>query len=327
MNNNQLTIIIPTYNRKERLKKLLKSFEADNKKYEEYKIIILNNDSNYDVSQMLKDNFNKLFLEKIVVINNKINIGMIGNVSNCLNIIDRGWVWLISDDDEITENAINTVQNTVQKNSEISFIKFSTEGIGESGEEKDMIVESLECLIDYYYKKTRGSSGNLVFMSNNLFHIELLSEFIKFAYDYSYTQVPHIIPILMGLNARKIKIKFSSEKVIKYIPPDGDHWNVSKIALGASTFSHLPLNLSKDYRKKYLEIIMWINYRWCLLSLIKNQEKNSKKIFNQLYTNIYKEYLPFKDRIIAKTFCLILGEKSNNILLKSIEILKKFRRN
>lgn len=322
---NILTILIPTYNRKERLLNLLNSiFKEKNNKYI---IIICDNNSDYNLYEFLKENICENNLKKINIHKRVMNTGMIGNLSYVMTLSETNWFWTISDDDEIVEGAIEKIYREIEKNQESSLIKFSTLGIGKNGEEENIQVESMEELIDYYYKNNdRDKSGNLVFFSNNIFNMSKIKNYLRFSFEYSYTQVPHLVPILMGLNDRKIKVKFSSEKIIKYIPPDGDHWNISKIALGASTFSHIPLNLSKDYRKKYLEIIMWINYKWCILSLIKNQEKNSKKIFNQLYTNIYKEYLPFKDRIIAKTFCLILGEKSNNILLKSIEILKKFKR-
>lgn len=323
---NILTILIPTYNRKERLLNLLNSiFKEKNSKY---KIIICDNNSDYNLYEFLKENICEENLKKINFHKRIINTGMIGNLSYAMTLPETNWFWTISDDDEIVEGAIEKIYREIEKNQENSLIKFSTLGIGKSGEEENIQVGSVEELVDYYYKnEDRGKSGNLVFFSNNVFNMKKIKNYLRFSFEYSYTQVPHLIPILIGLNDRKLKMKFSSEKIIKYLPPNGDHWNVTKIALGASTFSHIPLNLSKDYRKKFLEIIMWINYKGCIVSLIKNEQRNSNKIFNQLYANIYKEYLPLKDRIIAKIFCFILGEKSNNILLKLIESLKKIKKN
>ncbi len=320
-----LTIIIPTYNRKERLLNLLNSIFQE--KVGNYRIIICDNCSTYDINDFLKQNICENNLEKIEIQRRIVNTGMIGNLTYAMTLSKTKWFWTISDDDEIVEGALQKIYKEMENNKDIALIKFSTLGIGKSGEEENIEVSSLEQFIDYYYNnKNRDRSGNLVFFSNNVFNMEKIKDYLIFSFEYSYTQVPHMIPILMGLNEKKMKVKFSMKKVIKYLPPDGDHWNVGKIVLGASTFSHLPLNLTEDYRKKFLEIMMWVNYKSCILSLIKNGEKDSKRVFNQIYKGVYKEYLPIKDKIIAILFCYILGGKKSFLLLKLKEMLKNFFR-
>lgn len=285
-----LTIVIPTYNRKDRLTVVLSGlFKEKNQKFN---IIILDNCSDYSIEKDIleKENFDK---KRIKIIKRQQNIGMIGNVTSCLVASESKWMWLLSDDDEVMEDAIKKIYNEIESNDGIAAFKFSTEGIGVMGEEQNIVINSLEEFIDYYYGDGNISpSGNLVFMSNNVFNMELLKEYIKYAFDYSYTQVPHMIPIIIGLNEKKIKIKFSEKKIVKYISPElGKSWSVKKIGLGASTFSHLPLSLNKEYFKKFLKIIMWIDYRWSYKSLLLDSKEKREYYYKLMYVNIYKYYL------------------------------------
>lgn len=325
INQEILTIVIPTYNRKQRLLNLLNSIF--NEKDVNYKIIICDNKSDYDIREFLEQNISDENYKKIQIVIREINTGMIGNLPYVMTLVKTRWFWTISDDDEIVEGAIRKIYDEIKKNTNVGLIKFSTEGIQKNGEEEDLEICSLEEFIDYYYKdKNRRRSGNLVFFSNNVFNLEKIKKYLRFSFEYSYTQVPHIIPILIGLSEKDIQMKFSSKKIVKYIPPDGDHWSVKKIALGALTFSHLPLKIDNKYRRKFLEVIMWIDYKWCIVSLLNTNDKESNRIFNQLYYGIYREYLPVKDKFIAKIFCYILREKNNQFLLKLFKTLKKLKK-
>lgn len=319
-----LTIIIPTYNRAERLKKLLLSIEKEKNK--DYKIIIIDNNSSYDIKSYLNSNLEKEFLKKIELRKNKINIGMIGNVSNCFNVISEGWIWLISDDDEIIPGAIEKIKNEIKKYKDYGMIKFSTEGIGEAGQEKNKDILTLEELIDYAEERKYINSGNLVFMSNNLFNVDILKEYYSYLFDYSYTQVPHMIPILIGLNKKEVKLRYNETKIIRYIPADGDGWSVKKVILGASTFAHLPINLDKIYMRKFYKMIMWIDYKYCLIQLMKKDKEVAKDVFEDIYHLFYKKYLPLKDKIFIKIFCIGMTKKTIPIILKVINLLKKLRR-
>lgn len=314
-----LTIIIPTYNREKRLKKTLENLKSLKRKL---KIKILDNNSTmYDIEAMLINYQNYFDLQ---LIRNKENIERIGNFNRCFLECDTKWMWLLSDDDEVLKEALYNIEQEILINPSVGLIKFSIEGIGNQGEEKEEIVESIEEFIDHYYYDEISKGGQMVFISNNIFNIEQLKEYYSDMYHYSYIQIPYLVPVFKGLSYRKIKVKFSNKKIVKYIPPDGDHWDVLKVCLGVSTISHLPLNLDKKYLKKFIKIFNWISLEWLFKSILKNKNKNGSYYFGLLYNSLYKYHLSFKDKLKYPLykFFIYLNE---NTRINFYEVLKKIK--
>lgn len=317
-NLNTLEIIIPTYNRKKRLINMLKSIEREK---ERVKITIIDNNSNYNIEEIYQENFQYL---DIRIKKNKVNIGMIGNFCKCFYVCESKWLWILSDDDEIVEGAFKNIKQILSDNQDIDFFKFSTEGIGESGIEKEEKVENIEQFIDHYYYDSIYKGGQMVFISNNIFNMNKIRKYLDEVYSYSYIYVPHLIPIFFGLAKKEIKVLFSNRKIVRYIPPNGDHWDVLKVCLGVSTVSHLSLNLDQKYLKRFIKIFNWISLEWLFKSILKNKNKNGLYYFSLLYNSLYKYHLSFKDKLkypIYKFF-IYLNEK---IGIDFYESLKKIK--
>ena len=295
-----LTIIIPTYNREKRLIKMLESIAKQDSRI---KIKIIDNNSNYDVESTIKNKFPTLSIE---IIKNKANIGMIGNISKCFYECDTKWMWLLSDDDEILENAFINIEEEIKKYPEVAYFKFSIDGIGINGEEKPEKVETLEEFIDHYYNDPISKGGQMVFMSNNLFNMKILNKYLGEIYTYSYIYVPHLIPVFFGLANKEIQAIFSDKKIVRYLPPDGDHWNILKVILGVSTISHLPLNLNKEYIRRFIKIFNWINMDCAFTSILKTKNKNAVFYFSNLYHSLYKYNFKIKDKIKYRIYKIVL---------------------
>lgn len=312
-----LTIAIPTYNREEKLKKTLKDLRKVNPNL---KIKIFDNCSTkYNIEKMLKENFSDL---NITLVKNEINLERVNNYNKCLLECETKWLWLLSDDDEVLGDSLQKIIEVLDKYPNLAFYKFSTDGIGEVGVEKEEKIETLEEFIDHYYKDPIYKGGQLVFMSNNIFNIEILKKYFMEMVDYSYMQIPFLIPVFIGLSERKIKVYFSDKKIVKYIPPIDDHWDVLKICLGVSIISHLPLNLDKKYLKRFIKIFNWISLECLFKSILKNKSKTGMYYFELLYNSLYKYHLPFKDKLkypIYK-FLIYLNE---NMKIDIYTILKK----
>lgn len=101
-----LSILIPTYNRVDKLKKLLNCLEMDGAfKNEKIEIVISDNcstDSTWDVLSSLTYN-------SVIVHRNESNIGLIGNVKTLLAMAKGDYVWLMGDDDIFELGLISTV--------------------------------------------------------------------------------------------------------------------------------------------------------------------------------------------------------------------------
>lgn len=104
-----LTIALPTYSRPDKLQKQIRLLLPQLTR--EVEILVLDNDSPYDVNQLFTENEN----EKITIRKNKINVGMPSNYIRCLEYADGDWVWTLSDDDPVLPNAIQSILSVIQK--------------------------------------------------------------------------------------------------------------------------------------------------------------------------------------------------------------------
>jgi glycosyltransferase involved in cell wall biosynthesis len=102
----KVTIAIPTFNRGKFLAQCVES--ALNQTYSNIEVIISNNASTDDtLSQLTKYNDGRLIL-----IQQKTNIGMVPNWNECLNIASGDFFILLSDDDYLESNAIEEMINS-----------------------------------------------------------------------------------------------------------------------------------------------------------------------------------------------------------------------
>ena len=266
-----LSIIIPTYNRKDSLLRQLKEIEKQGR-IDEYDLIISDNNSNYDIGEHLKNNLSEDFFANIYLHSNKCNIGALGNISQILLLSKTTWFWTLSDDDIVAPDSLNIVLNDIKNNTDdISMIKYTY--IDNIDEKHREIIESIDQLIKHYTTK-KNSVGHLLFLSINVYNLEKVKPYADKIYTYSYTGIPHIIPFFWGLFEKKIKILFSEKKVVTYMYPDlDDHWNIIDIMLGLSTIS--------DF-----------------LIFNKKQLNNIRKLFANNFQSIrfYKSCLSIKDR-------------------------------
>jgi glycosyltransferase involved in cell wall biosynthesis len=292
-----LSIVIPSYNRKEQLLRLLTSvFHEDLSGV--FEIIIVDNDSDYDIHEIILKFSSS---EKLRVIKNPFNIQMSTNMMSTFTYCKTKWMWLISDDDIVCKGAIKNIIQKISSNPNVSLLKFSTEGIGAMGVEKNERIESLKEFIDYYEKDKPIRRGNLVFVSNGVYNIEILHPFLGKGFEYSYTYIPFLIPVFFGLE-ENIPMRYFDECIIKYNNPGSGFWSLGKIGLGLSTISHISLNIEKKDFKRFLNIVMLISYRALFSDLITGNVKNSMKIFILIYSNSYRYYLKFYQKII----CLVM---------------------
>ena len=91
-NKKKLTVLIPTYNRKEPLREQLRSLEVQGL-WDEYEIIISDNHSNYDVKEMINESFSADFVKIIRIERRSCNVGGDLNVSLSFQLPTTEWMW------------------------------------------------------------------------------------------------------------------------------------------------------------------------------------------------------------------------------------------
>lgn len=109
----KISVVIPTYKRKKLLQETLESV-INQKDYDDYEIIIVDNDedfNNLEIEKIIENCKN----EKIYYYKNKKNLGAAGNWNRCIELSLGKWIVMIHDDDLMKKNALNTINYYISK--------------------------------------------------------------------------------------------------------------------------------------------------------------------------------------------------------------------
>ena len=317
---NKLTIGIPTYNRKDALIRLLKSIECQNYNLL-YEIIICDNASPYDVETVIKDSVSPAFFSMCRIIKNGFNIGGPANIKNQFLFCNSKWFWLIGDDDEITEDALDIIFRDIESDPECAFFKYSTKiNDGKLGED-DICFATLNEFIEY---GNRRYPGNLVFMSNNIFNMEKISRYLPIMMTYN-TSVPQCIPMLVGLDLGEIHVRFSSQPICIYnMPKGGVEWNMLRVALALACLQEIPFkSLDDNGWKGLLSSFRLMPFRlvvgWC----IRNKAKvGSYRLISRAYNGLYSSPFHLLDYVLLQ-LCKLEFKYSIPLLSKTYSLNKR----
>lgn len=326
---NELTIAIPTYNRKDDIIRLLKGIEQlDYQRLKE--IIISDNHSSYNIESVLKENFSVDFLRYCRIIINPVNIGGPGNIKNQLLYCRSKWLWMIGDDDEVLPEALDIIFNDINNDTDCAFFRYSINIREREDDEIVSVVEenrkmcSLDDFMEYYEEKQRNK-GNMVFMSNNIYNMELLAPYINYAFTYN-TSITQLIPFFMGLDDGKIYGRYRDKKIVQFDgQKEGTTWSYIRVMGAVSTINQIPFkSLNKKQFKRFLKVINFVNLRQFMFWCLTHKEKIPRiDMVIQIYRNFYRYCSTVKDFII---YIVGLIELKHNIRIipRSFLYKKKF---
>ena len=115
----KLSICIPTYNRPNQLPNCLNSiYIAKKNTHLDFEVCISDNGSNYDVQKIINDYKDKF---KIILNINEQNLGYQPNLQKVVSIASGEFIWAIGDDDILTPDALQVVENLFQKYNDVDF--------------------------------------------------------------------------------------------------------------------------------------------------------------------------------------------------------------
>lgn len=268
-----LTIAIPTYNRKQQLLRLLRSIEAQNCT-ELYSVVVSDNNSDYSVEEVINDEFDGVFRETIAVYNRPFNGGGDYNISSSFIHASTKLFWLIGDDDEILPGSIKEVIKKSLEHPDIPFFKFAMTG----SEPMDEDIR-LRCADDLVRCDKQGYlRGGILFMSNNIYNVELLKPYFSDVLYFGYCSACQIIPMMHCLVDSSFDVLLCKNPIVKYNPPEGEHWNYVKVVTQLSTI--LDINWGNNHReiKKIFRIICgYFGVGEFLLGIITISDKSYRR--------------------------------------------------
>ena len=286
----QLTIVIPTYNRKLRLKRTLDLLELQSNR--DFEIVILDNHSDYNIEELLTDRRND-FRNKIKVVHNKVNVGMAANLANAFIQQLEGWVWMLSDDDMPSIYAVEDIHEEIENAPHIGAINFLIYDIWEKAADNGGTFKSLHELLDFYRRIISNGcnegecSGDFIYFSNKVYNTFYIKQYYQQIFTYAYSGIPQLIPVLLMLNEETANVRISNKKIVAYEGADGDHWDWIKTILGMRIVTDFPLNLDEKDRSMLYRLILY-NYLDFLIKAVHKETadfdiRQIEKIYEEVY--------------------------------------------
>lgn len=213
----KLTVTIGTYNRPEFIQKQVKNVLAQ--LVDGVSLVVFDNCSDIPVESL----FMPAELDKFTIIRNKVNIGRDQNQVRCLEFVDGGWAWTLSDDDTIKSDAIKTALSLIEEYSDCCYINTCNK--------KNSLLTSFYELTDYF--KIIGTFGNAFFQSECLYNMSKLSNYIFWFNDFLSSQVGQICMVLkyMELNTGEKCLMWNGRLTCE-VQPGG--WDLLKFVKNSS---------------------------------------------------------------------------------------------
>lgn len=248
----KLTVVIPTYNRRERLKRTLRLLEMQTD--DDFTVIIMDNCSNYSIYDMLEE-YTLPFKKKVKVVRNKINIGAGANIANTFIQGISGWMWLLGDDDIPSIYAVEHIYEEIESSDQMGVIHFA---IHDSMKQllkgyKDFI--NLHELLNFYQNIVdQGQdvglcNGDFIYCSNKVYNMKYIFQYCNNVVKYAYSAVPNLVPILFMLNDSAAYMRISCKQIVTWDMSKGDHWDCIETLSGMRIVTDFKINLIKRKKK------------------------------------------------------------------------------
>ena len=173
-----LNIVIPSYNRYEYLTKQLDRLKPQLN--ERTKVVVLDNASPDSRYQRLGEVYGFATL-----VHNPVNIGIVGNILRAYEYAPSGYLWMLSDDDWISSDAVAKIQKAISSNPEHIYLSFGGRG-EKASEEGEKIYSSSEFIQSFSCVSTIG------FISANVFSCAFVKEYMHQGYLAGRTLFPHV---------------------------------------------------------------------------------------------------------------------------------------
>lgn len=304
----RLSVLIPTYNRKSELARVIEGLSKQTNK--EFEVVISDNASNYDVNALL-DTVDEELKNRIHIYVRPFNIGGSVNILECSSLCETKWAWLLSDDDIVKENAVEIIYTWIDKFPSCGCFNFSLCNMDEFKTSDYIAMESIDDFLNIY----RGRPychGDLIFMSNKVYNMEAISDYMIYAFKYANSGLFRTI-LYAKILEKNIPFICVNNKVVEYDSESPRAWDVTGIMLASTMLEDVPYDISEKKRRQLVKIQAFnIETIYELFFICRGKDKgNNRYFFDKMYNGLYKYILTFGSRlhmrIIASTTKFDIG--------------------
>lgn len=296
-----LTIVILTYNRKARLLKQLHSLYSQ-PEVNEVAIEIVDNHSNYNVYEAIKEEFGEDRISNLSVSVNPMNLGMHANLAMPFFHCKTDWLWTLSDDDETYPDSIRTILSDIEEYPETAVFKYKINTTQSSF--NDTIIKSLPELIDFYLDNHVGT-GHLIFLSNNVYNYKAAIDNYGSTLSHCFSCIAQMLPMFHILDAQTGIVRMREKRLVNFVRPDpGTGYPYLYTAVEINSTVLFKFNLTNKYYKKFGFLLAndFSHYRLILSALEMEDRKRGRFLYEQIYSRGFKFSGSFIDKLYNMLF-------------------------
>lgn len=274
--NKLLTIAIPTYNRATLLDQQLTWLAEAIKGYESDCEILVSDNCSTDDTQVIIKKWQEILSNVTFNMNqHPENIGVMRNITYCLETPKTKYVWAIGDDDPIQNRAIAYVIDQIKKHEKLSLILLNFSGRNKlTGEDVhppkivgnrwfDIVSEDGNgdgiAIFEHSFAK---SVGAVMFLSSTIFRTETVQQGIKFWTEGRENWI--YFAYLVGYCAARGNVIVTKDTYLECIV-GVSHWQKEPQAALLMQYKHTPEVILKlqevGYSPKYCRKMMVQNFR------------------------------------------------------------------
>lgn len=302
MDNKLLTIAIPTYNRREKLKKCLDAVIPQMS--ERITIIVRDNHStSYDFYEFIQPYVNKY---GVIAFQNEYNIGGDANFLKLFEDCKTEWIWILGDDDILKNDAVKTVISKLDDFKNAVFIKFNSRS--------NFITNNLHdfaSFLDNVY-----DFPATFFISEGIHHVSLSAIDIANHYKYLSLKTSQIIRVMMHIRSadNNNDVVFLSDSILEEHGEDIT-WTHFELVPYLLLYFDLFYTERKVFKKNIFKSISYV----CWLYTSESKIPISQKLYYKL--QILQRYGVLN--VMKYTFPNLLRYRINMFLPRSIKDLIK----
>ena len=263
-----LTICIPTYNRKEKIQKQVRKILPQ--LTDEVILVVNDNNSSYDIYELFTEEEKAQFVLNV----NCFNIGGDANIAKSFLCCRTKWLWTLSDDDSLTQDAIRIVLETIKSNDKSIFINFNRPNTITTHNLKEFL------------NTAKVNYGALFWMSICVYNMNYLKDYMHHYFPYISVMQPSVVLLVRSLAEHDSDIVFTKNKIIEYGDTDIS-WNRSNFIYASLFLMDIFRDLRKDMRKTIFKSIT----NMCYSNILQKYRKD-RKFFDavELFVNVIYKY-------------------------------------
>ena len=262
MNNNKvlLTIAIPTYNRQDSLLRQVRILIPQLSP--EVELIIVDNCSSIPACTLFGEDEKK----HLKFYKNQFNIGADGNIASCFLRCKSSWLWILSDDDFLTDWAVEYVLDTIRRHKDSSFINFHFK--------YDFDIMGFD---DFVSKCDVNLYSNLFWMSVCVYNIEKLAPYMHYYFPAISTMQPSVVLLIRALiKDPSTVLSIVNKNLFSYKDPT----TIYNVSWSRSSFIYSSLfvfDLLRDIENSKLQPILSSIVSECYAVIRRQYEMNKEK--------------------------------------------------